>query len=209
MRRDCPLHPIGSGSSKTPYGSNITEPEGRETSESGLLAIQNLAGNQRPSRNCQKTGSWLSSFRCSPGLKKLAIDDLWCLRNFFCAIRSQQRHKYYRQGHFAGQTPANHHLLKHSRVSMSSKKMTLSTSGSDSLIHQELLTASQVASLIGVGKRSWWRYVAAGRAPKPVQIGGSVRWRLAELNAWIEAGCPQTPPAQFGNEMWPGRPRQP
>jgi predicted DNA-binding transcriptional regulator AlpA len=54
----------------------------------------------------------------------------------------------------------------------------------------ELLSASDAARLSGVGKRSWWRYVTAGKAPQPVRIGGAVRWRRAELVSWIAAGCP-------------------
>lgn len=54
----------------------------------------------------------------------------------------------------------------------------------------ELLSASDAARMSGVGKRSWWRYVTTGKAPLPVRIGGAVRWRRAELVAWIAAGCP-------------------
>jgi predicted DNA-binding transcriptional regulator AlpA len=31
---------------------------------------------------------------------------------------------------------------------------------------------------------------AAGRLPAPVRIGGSVRWRLDEIRAWLDAGAP-------------------
>jgi predicted DNA-binding transcriptional regulator AlpA len=31
---------------------------------------------------------------------------------------------------------------------------------------------------------------AAGRLPAAVRIGGSKRWRVAEIAAWVEAGCP-------------------
>lgn len=56
---------------------------------------------------------------------------------------------------------------------------------------RELLTAQQAAEMAGVARRSWWRYCSSGRAPAPVRLGGSVRWRRTELAAWIAAGCPR------------------
>lgn len=59
---------------------------------------------------------------------------------------------------------------------------------------RELLTAAEAAEMAGVGKRTWWRYVSGGKAPAPVRLGGgggAVRWRRAELLAWIESGCPR------------------
>ena len=32
--------------------------------------------------------------------------------------------------------------------------------------------------------------MAAGRLPRPLKVGRSNRWRLAEIRAWIEAGAP-------------------
>ena len=56
---------------------------------------------------------------------------------------------------------------------------------------RELLTAAESAKMAGVAKRSWWRYVSSGKAPAPVRLGGSVRWRRSELAEWISAGCPR------------------
>jgi prophage regulatory protein len=56
---------------------------------------------------------------------------------------------------------------------------------------RELLTAAESAEMAGVAKRSWWRYVSSGKAPAPVRLGGAVRWRRSELDAWIQAGCPR------------------
>jgi predicted DNA-binding transcriptional regulator AlpA len=56
---------------------------------------------------------------------------------------------------------------------------------------RELLTAAESAEMAGVAKRSWWRYVSSGKAPAPVRLGGSVRWRRSELAEWIQAGCPR------------------
>jgi len=29
-----------------------------------------------------------------------------------------------------------------------------------------------------------------GKLPRPLKIGGAVRWRLDEIRAWLAAGCP-------------------
>lgn len=56
---------------------------------------------------------------------------------------------------------------------------------------RELLSADESATVSGMGRRTWWRYVSSGRAPQPVRVGGLVRWRKSELIAWIQAGCPR------------------
>jgi len=43
---------------------------------------------------------------------------------------------------------------------------------------------------LGVSCRSWRRLVDAGLAPQPVRLGRRVLWRVDELDAWLEAGCP-------------------
>ena len=55
----------------------------------------------------------------------------------------------------------------------------------------ELLTTAQAARLLGIGERTLWRHSRSGTAPAPVTIGGTVRYRRAELAAWIGAGCPR------------------
>ncbi|NOG54445.1 MAG: AlpA family phage regulatory protein [Planctomycetes bacterium] len=56
---------------------------------------------------------------------------------------------------------------------------------------QQLITLRQAAELCGVGKRSFWRYSNSGRAPRPVRLTARcVRWRRAEIESWIERGCP-------------------
>jgi prophage regulatory protein len=53
----------------------------------------------------------------------------------------------------------------------------------------ELVNAATAAAIAGVSRRSWWRFVADGKAPPPIRLGGCVRWRVAELNNWISNGC--------------------
>jgi predicted DNA-binding transcriptional regulator AlpA len=59
---------------------------------------------------------------------------------------------------------------------------------------QELLDADQSATVAGVARRTWWRYVSSGRAPEPIRVGGPngpPRWRRSDLLTWIDAGCPR------------------
>jgi excisionase family DNA binding protein len=53
-----------------------------------------------------------------------------------------------------------------------------------------LITPEETARLLEISERTLWRLLSAGRVPKPVRIGRSTRWRLAEVRDWIERGCP-------------------
>jgi predicted DNA-binding transcriptional regulator AlpA len=54
-----------------------------------------------------------------------------------------------------------------------------------------LVDARRAAALLGVGLRTLRAMDAAGKLPAPVRLSpGCVRWRLAELREWSEAGCP-------------------
>lgn len=54
----------------------------------------------------------------------------------------------------------------------------------------ELLPARAAAALCGIGTSSWHRLASGGQVPRPITLGGSVRWRATELREWIAAGCP-------------------
>lgn len=56
--------------------------------------------------------------------------------------------------------------------------------------HRLLASARQAGPLCGVSLRTWWRWHSAALIPAPVVINGRPFWRLPELRAWIEAGCP-------------------
>jgi len=47
-----------------------------------------------------------------------------------------------------------------------------------------------LAVLLARSVPSLHRDDAAGRLPAALRIGGSKRWRYAEIAAWVEAGCP-------------------
>ncbi len=53
-----------------------------------------------------------------------------------------------------------------------------------------LIPDTEAAALAGVCRATWHRLRAAGKLPPAVRLGRAVRWRRAEVVAWIEAGCP-------------------
>jgi predicted DNA-binding transcriptional regulator AlpA len=55
---------------------------------------------------------------------------------------------------------------------------------------QLLIPARHAARLTGVSVRTWWRWHSARRVPAPVVIKGRPLWRVQELQAWVDAGCP-------------------
>lgn len=58
---------------------------------------------------------------------------------------------------------------------------------------ENLINAKQLAEKIGstVGTLAYWRYM--GKGPKFIKLGHSVRYRLADIDAWLtEQTCSQT-----------------
>jgi len=49
-----------------------------------------------------------------------------------------------------------------------------------------LIKASRLAQMLCVSKTTLCRLRSSGRLPRPIRIGGSVRWRVADINSWIE-----------------------
>lgn len=54
----------------------------------------------------------------------------------------------------------------------------------------ELLTVKEVAKRLKVSVRQVWKLNASGQMPKSVRVARSVRWRAADVAAWIGMGCP-------------------
>lgn len=55
---------------------------------------------------------------------------------------------------------------------------------------ERLLTAAAVADMLDLSKRQIFRLNSSGKIPGPVRIGGSVRWRQSEIEAWLAADAP-------------------
>jgi predicted DNA-binding transcriptional regulator AlpA len=56
---------------------------------------------------------------------------------------------------------------------------------------ERLVDAKTIAlEMLGISKRGFWRLRAQGKiGPKPVKVGGSLRWRLSEIVRWIQWDC--------------------
>jgi prophage regulatory protein len=50
--------------------------------------------------------------------------------------------------------------------------------------------ARELAEMLGISLRQTWRLSSAGKLPKPIRLGGSVRWNRQEVMDWFGAGCP-------------------
>jgi predicted DNA-binding transcriptional regulator AlpA len=46
------------------------------------------------------------------------------------------------------------------------------------------------SSRYGFSNRHWLRLVDAGKAPPPTRFGRLVRWKIEDLVAWEDSGCP-------------------
>jgi prophage regulatory protein len=51
--------------------------------------------------------------------------------------------------------------------------------------------ARELAEMLDVSLRQVWRLNSAGKLPKPIRLGGSVRWNRQEVQDWFAAGCPE------------------
>lgn len=50
-----------------------------------------------------------------------------------------------------------------------------------------LLTDKQVAELTGIAQITVWKHSRNGILPKPYKLGGSTRWKMAEIKNYIDA----------------------
>jgi predicted DNA-binding transcriptional regulator AlpA len=55
-----------------------------------------------------------------------------------------------------------------------------------------LLTAEQLGKLLQISPRSVWRKKSSGELCQPIKIGGTTRWRLRDVEAWLDEGCPRS-----------------
>lgn len=50
-----------------------------------------------------------------------------------------------------------------------------------------VISARTGAELLDVSERQWHRLVARGLLPRPIKLGRNTRWRLAEVEAALDA----------------------
>jgi len=53
-----------------------------------------------------------------------------------------------------------------------------------------LLTAKTLGEMLSLSKRQVFRLNSCARLPKPLRIGGSVRWAESTIAKWLAAGAP-------------------
>ena len=57
-------------------------------------------------------------------------------------------------------------------------------------MEDKLITVKELARILATSVRSVWRYKSAGRLPKSVIVGSSVRWRMTDIQLWIKLDLP-------------------
>lgn len=63
-----------------------------------------------------------------------------------------------------------------------------------------LLDVVAVAEMLDVSSRHVYRLADAGRMPRPVKLGGAVRWDRDAISKWIENGCQTVDSRQGGRK---------
>lgn len=61
-----------------------------------------------------------------------------------------------------------------------------------------LLDVVAVAAMLDVSSRHVYRLADAGRMPRPVNLGGAVRWDRDAIKSWIDSGCQAVDSRQGG-----------
>lgn len=57
-------------------------------------------------------------------------------------------------------------------------------------LHLQLaISAKELAEKLSLSPRTIWRLLSAGKLPKPVSIGGSKRFLMADVNLFLECNC--------------------
>jgi excisionase family DNA binding protein len=53
-----------------------------------------------------------------------------------------------------------------------------------------MLDVGAVALMLDVSSRHVYRLADSGKMPRPVKLGGAVRWDRRTIETWIDSGCP-------------------
>jgi len=54
-----------------------------------------------------------------------------------------------------------------------------------------LVDVEEIAKLLGISSRHVYRLADSGRMPRPIKLGGAVRWDVDAVSQWIDQGCPK------------------
>jgi len=58
----------------------------------------------------------------------------------------------------------------------------------------QMIDVNELSTILSVSKRTIWRMVSNGKLVEPIRIGGSIRWKLSDIETWISQGCPAFDP---------------
>lgn len=53
----------------------------------------------------------------------------------------------------------------------------------------QLLSARELAKTLSTSVRTIWRYRASGAIPKPVSVGSSIRWKMSDIELFLQCNC--------------------
>ncbi len=76
------------------------------------------------------------------------------------------------------------------------------------MTQNQLLTAKQLGLMLALSTRQIFRLTAAGKLPRPVRIGGAVRWKLSDIQRWQDLNCPDRAEYETRTQP-PSRPQSP
>lgn len=54
----------------------------------------------------------------------------------------------------------------------------------------QLLSAKMLGKMLSLSARTIWRLRSSEKLPRPVKIGGAIRWVQGTIEKWISMGCP-------------------
>ena len=60
------------------------------------------------------------------------------------------------------------------------------TTNAESQTDGEMISASELAEILGVKPRSVSRWASSGKLPKPLKVGGIRRWRRSTIELWMK-----------------------
>jgi len=69
--------------------------------------------------------------------------------------------------------------------------MQSDTNNTKLTLEPALLSEKEAGRMLGCSGRTIRRLADAGKAPRPLKLGHSTKWRRVDLEAWIAAGCPR------------------
>ena len=52
--------------------------------------------------------------------------------------------------------------------------------------HPQMIDVRGVAIILNISTRSVWRLVNRSELPKPIRVGRNARWRVSDIEQWIE-----------------------